>query len=470
MRTYLFYDIETSGLNHCFDQILQFAAIRTDDRLHPQQQYELRIRLQPDVIPSPGALTTCRVTLEDIQAGYDEYSAMRQIHAWLNEPGTLSLGYNTLSFDDLFLRFSFYRNLLPAYTHQWKDGCARADLFPLMALYYLYRPNLFTWPTVNDKVSLKLEHLASANGLDDGQAHDAMVDVAATVRLAQRMAQDSALWQTGFRLFDKDYDADSLAHLPTRRLGHAAYPIGVLVEGSFGARRDFRAPALMLGPIERQTKQTHWLRLDDARLQSLEPGQPGGFLVINKKLGELPFVLALNAPEMFSAERHALIEDNLAWLASHPAILDSLTAQHTATVYTERPNLDPYAALYQVGFPNRREEMLAQEFHAASWPTKARLIPQFTGVYQELARRLVGNHAPEVLSAEEAERYQAYLASAWRAPDAAERVDYKGQPKLTPTAALAELTKHRAANLDDEQQQILTGLESFLRAGCASYI
>lgn len=30
MDTYVFYDIETTGLNYAFDQILQFAAIRAD--------------------------------------------------------------------------------------------------------------------------------------------------------------------------------------------------------------------------------------------------------------------------------------------------------------------------------------------------------------------------------------------------------------------------------------------------------
>ena len=33
-KTYLFYDIETTGLNKAFDQVLQFAAIRTDRQLN----------------------------------------------------------------------------------------------------------------------------------------------------------------------------------------------------------------------------------------------------------------------------------------------------------------------------------------------------------------------------------------------------------------------------------------------------
>lgn len=464
MRTYLFYDIETSGLNHCFDQILQFAAIRTDEQLLPLEQYNLRIRLLPDVVPSPGALTTCRVSVDDIQAGYDEYTALRQIHTWLNAPGTTSLGYNTLHFDDLFLRFSFYRNLLPVYTHQWKDGCARADLYPLMALYYLQRPQQFIWPERNGKLSLKLEDLAAANAPDDGQAHDALVDVAATVRLARRMAQDTHLWQTGFNLFDKEYDAASINRLPCHRVGRADYALALLVEGGFGARNAFRAPALLLNPPQSSNKNTAWLRLDKPNVPTLTPEHFPAGLIAYKKLGELPLAVAFEGDKL-SAERRALVEENLTWLAANPAVLEDLAEQHAAPSYAVSPDLDAYGALYQVGFPNRRDEALIAAFHTASWSGKAVIIPQFREPFQELARRLVGNHALDALPADEARQYQAYLARIWNAQAVGDMLDYKGQPRLTPAAALADLHQQHTQPLDAEQQRILDGLETFLRAG-----
>ena len=42
-KTYLFYDIETTGLNKAFDQVLQFAAIRTDRQLNEIERYTLLI-------------------------------------------------------------------------------------------------------------------------------------------------------------------------------------------------------------------------------------------------------------------------------------------------------------------------------------------------------------------------------------------------------------------------------------------
>jgi exodeoxyribonuclease-1 len=54
--SFIFYDTETSGLSSAFDQILQFAAIRTDDDLNETGRFEIRSRLLPYVVPSPQAM------------------------------------------------------------------------------------------------------------------------------------------------------------------------------------------------------------------------------------------------------------------------------------------------------------------------------------------------------------------------------------------------------------------------------
>ncbi len=44
---YVFYDTETTGTETAFDQILQFAAIRTDDDLNEVDRFDIRCRLLP---------------------------------------------------------------------------------------------------------------------------------------------------------------------------------------------------------------------------------------------------------------------------------------------------------------------------------------------------------------------------------------------------------------------------------------
>ena len=63
-KTYLFYDIETTGLNPCFDQVLEFAAIRTDLELRELERYDLKVKLNPDTVPAPAALMTHRIGVE----------------------------------------------------------------------------------------------------------------------------------------------------------------------------------------------------------------------------------------------------------------------------------------------------------------------------------------------------------------------------------------------------------------------
>ena len=58
-NSYLFYDIETSGLNKCFDQVLQFAAIHTDLELNELERHEILVKLNPDTIPAPQAMLVC---------------------------------------------------------------------------------------------------------------------------------------------------------------------------------------------------------------------------------------------------------------------------------------------------------------------------------------------------------------------------------------------------------------------------
>ena len=43
METLLFYDLETTGLSKSFDQVLQFAGIRTDKNLVEIERYELNV-------------------------------------------------------------------------------------------------------------------------------------------------------------------------------------------------------------------------------------------------------------------------------------------------------------------------------------------------------------------------------------------------------------------------------------------
>ena len=52
---YVFYDLETTGRNSAWDQIIQVAAILTDDKFNVIDKIEERCRLKKGLVPYPEA-------------------------------------------------------------------------------------------------------------------------------------------------------------------------------------------------------------------------------------------------------------------------------------------------------------------------------------------------------------------------------------------------------------------------------
>ncbi len=454
--TYLFYDLETTGLNPAFDQILQFAAIRTDTAFNELERLEIRVRLRPDVIPSPGALLVTGVSTLRAMEGVSEYEAIRQIHALVNQRGTINLGYNSLSFDDQFLRFAFYRNLLPAYTHQWLDGCKRLDLFPITVLYWLQESPLLVWPQHNERATLKLEFLNQANGLSDGQAHDALVDVAATVELARRLYREQAFWQACLVHFNKDAHAHQVQTLPH----FLNRPYALLVEGKFGYDHACQVPVLYLGKTTTQAKRTLWLRLDHDKLSQATPDNLAETTrVVSKKPGEPAFIVDPKQHKL-TPERQELTRANLKWLQQNPDLLTAIEAHHLSFQYPEIPSVDADAALYSNGFPSPEEEALCREFHQSPLPQKVRLISQFEDpILRELAVRLLCRNFNLAYRFPEYATYRRQLQD-----EEAPLLDYRGRARLTPGKALADIARLRQTdNLEKNQWAILSDLEKYVR-------
>src|SRR5690606_4505726 len=99
--TFLFYDLETTGKDPATDRILQFAAQRTDINLkNIGEPINILIRLDDDILPSPGATLITELTPQKTQAGISELELVRKAQQELFTPGTIVVGYNNISFDD----------------------------------------------------------------------------------------------------------------------------------------------------------------------------------------------------------------------------------------------------------------------------------------------------------------------------------------------------------------------------------
>lgn len=467
-RTYLFYDIETSGLNKCFDQVMQFAAIRTDLEFNELDRIEFLIKLNPDVVPSPQAILTHRIAIEKLDQGIPEYEAITKIHQLLNTPGTISLGYNSLGFDDEFLRFAFYRNLLPPYTHQYANGCSRMDLYPVVALYYLFKPEIIRWPKVEGVNSLRLEQLNAINRLADGNAHDAMVDVEATLALARLLSKKREMWDYLVGCFDKKTDLDRASKLAVAfTIGKFQYHHAIMVDGSFGASNCYQAPVLGLGMHNHYQNQSLWLALDSPTLTSITAENIANLsFVYRKRFGEPPLLLPMSErfARFLSSERRQLIFKNLDWLQRNPSQFQDLITYHKEYTYPKVPNLDIDAALYQNGFLTDSELKICQKFHQSSLLDKVSMIDRFTNPQlQTQAIRILGRNYPHVLPELMRGEFNEYLRKVNSSDPADAIVDYRNQPHLTSRSVIAEIDQLQDhGNLDSYQENLLLGLKRSL--------
>ena len=212
---YVFYDTETTGIETTFDQILQFAAIRTDDDLNELERFNIRCRLLPHIIPSPIALQVTHVTpsmLTD-SALPSHYEMVRQICDTLLEwsPATF-IGFNSMSFDENLLRQALFQTLHPPYLTN-TNGNARSDALRVAHAASVYTPDAMVVQT-NDRGRqvFTLDRLAHANGYNYDDAHEAMADVEATIYMV-RLIRDRApgVWKAMDRATTKNAVKDYVA-------------------------------------------------------------------------------------------------------------------------------------------------------------------------------------------------------------------------------------------------------------------
>lgn len=167
---------------------MQFAGQRTNMQLElVGEPVNVLLKLTPEIVPDPDAILVTGITPQSTLAdGVTEVEFLKQFHEEVATPGTIFVGYNTVRFDDEFMRFLQYRNFYDAYEWQWKDGRSRWDLLDVVRMTRALRPEGIEWPFAPDgKPSNRLELLTAVNKLDHLNAHDALSDVNATIAVAK---------------------------------------------------------------------------------------------------------------------------------------------------------------------------------------------------------------------------------------------------------------------------------------------
>ncbi len=167
---------------------MQFAGQRTtlDLKLIGEPHNHL-VKLSEDVLPDADALLVTGITPQQtISEGLTEVEFLKLFTEEISTPGTIFVGYNSIRFDDEFMRYLHYRNYYDPYEWQWQDGRSKWDLLDVVRMTRALRPDGIQWPVDSTGVaSNRLELLTGVNDIKHVGAHDALADVNAVIDLAR---------------------------------------------------------------------------------------------------------------------------------------------------------------------------------------------------------------------------------------------------------------------------------------------
>jgi len=423
-QTLLWHDYETFGLDPRWDRPSQFAAIRTDlDFNQIGESMMWYCRPADDYLPSPSACLVTGVTPQKcLQEGVPEVEFMALINEQMSKPGTCSLGYNSLRFDDEFTRFGLYRNLFDVYAREWQGGNSRWDLIDLVRTAAAIRPGGINWPRNEaGELVLKLDRLAPANGIEHADAHDALADVRATIELARLLKKSQPrLYNYVFQLKHKAQVWGQLDLQMRKPVLHVSSTYGrengyLSLVGAFAKHPsnnnavlvfDLRQdPRIWQGYSSAQLQELLFSRKDLLPVDALRPA------VKEIQVNKCPVVSPLQTlsdeqAKAFSVDKTQCLK-HLQYLREDLNLCEALSQ-----AYSNRPDfpaVDPDAGLYGGGFFNDKDRKLMEKVHQSDPSIWSEGEFSFTDNRLEaMLFRLKARNYPHLLSGDEMQAWEAF--------------------------------------------------------------
>lgn len=403
--SFVVYDVETTGLTKRFDQILQFAATRTDSGLNVTDQFKIRCRLMPHVIPSPEAMHITGLRIEQLldtslPSHYELVTAVRRIlESWCP---TLFLGFNSLSFDEEFLRQAFYQCLHSPFLTNTR-GNGRADVLNLCRITASLRPDVLK-PAMdeNGRITFKLKALAEANDIAVPLSHNATADVSTTLALCKIISNRAPDIWSQFLKFSRKASVESF----------------ITEEDAFLFSDTLRnqCRTRVVTPIGRHSALPikHYCLDLSSDIDALRKMSNGELIAHCKGADRSILTVRTNAaPTLWPLYDAA--QEHLAPFQEESEILKRVTQIREDRPFLERirnaaqaaepvypPSVHVEEQIYERGFPPTEDEIIMRRFHDASWEERADLYRQLNdNRYRQLARRLIFFERPDLLAAEQ---------------------------------------------------------------------
>ena len=404
MKTFFFYDLETSGLNPRADRIMQFAGQRTDMDLNPiGEPVNVLVKMTEDALPSPGAIGVTGITPQQTLAdGMSEAKFAEFVTEEIFTPNTVAVGYNTVRFDDEFMRALFWRNFYDPYEFEWKDGRSRWDMLDVVRLTRALRPEGINWPFTEDgKPTNRLELLTKMNGLSHEHAHDALSDVYATIAVAKLIRdKQPELFKFLFGMRGKN-DVKKLVNLDDKK------PF-VYASGRYNNEFNKTTVVFPLTAGRNGNILVYDLRysIEEVKKESMFP------IVKELCLNKCPAVAPLGVLEKDDGwEKIGLsrekVQENLKKLLEHPEFAEKMREEREKEEDFP-PAEEPEAAIYE-GFLNEPDRVKVAAVRNADEDRLADFHPGFDDArLADLLLHYKGRNYPRALAADEMEKWEEY--------------------------------------------------------------
>lgn len=417
---FVFYDLETTGIDTRHDQILNFAAIRTNSELVVQERREFCCRVDHHLVPHPEALIVTRRTLAEVTEPKlpSHYNMMREvaqlIEAW--SPATM-IGFNSIRFDEPMLHHSLYRTLHNPYLTSW-NGNVRADALTLCRSVAFFSPGVLTVPMdAQGSRRFALEQLAAANGVATGHVHSAIADAEATLALCRLiMERDGDCWSR-FLQFAAKKSASALidagcAFGAVRFRGNEPHPVAAVGLCSPVGDANQRVCLDLSADFD------HLSNLADPDLAVLLTAH--GSPIFKLRVNACPSLCEIwDVP----SDARPGLDDDTCDAKAERARLDPRLGARIAAVIEEssKPRVPAEHVEEQLydKLPMREDDDLQRRFHAADWRERLEISKRFADPRsRQLGRRLVHLEARDVLDQATCARLDASVVERLTAPAA----------------------------------------------------
>lgn len=456
--SFVFYDTETTGTDASFDQILQFAAVRTDADLNELDRFEIRCRLLPHIVPSPAAMCVTKLPAAQLfdpalPSYYEMACEIRKtLLAW---SPALFIGYNSLIFDEHLLRQTFYKTLHPPYLTN-TDRNSRSDALRIVQAASLFAPNALKFPIgLVGETIFRLDQVAPLNGFVHDRAHDALADVEATIFLCRALVERAPdLWSSFMRFSQKAAVVDHIS----------SEPIFCLSDFYFGEPYSWLVTVIGYDVENKSEFYVYNLQIEPETLVGLSDDELVARLAISPKpvrrlrANASPIIMPTDeAPSIASAAQ--LGSEELSrradLLRGDTDFRSRLVAAFQATKEEQPPSPHIERQLYDGFFPKQDEPLIAR-FHLVPWEERLEIVNAFTDRrLKKIGQRLIYLERPDLLPARARADYDRAIVARIGRPDA-------GSPWLTLHGALREIDELMAEANADEMVFLQTHREHIL--------